>query len=449
MGNNYNNKNKNKSNIDNNNTNQKAKSQKQVKKEKVQKIQQKQKEVKKIKAEEEKQGVIKNLKKKQKTKKVTKIASIVIASVLVLFLVIGGIGSYFYKKSLQVNTIFSEGMVAVKNSNNRWGYITKSGKTKINFKFDNAFNFTKNGLALVSSGNKFFFINKKGENVFNKTYSSAVSFDKNLAIVKNGSFYGAINSEGKTVIPFDYDNINTFVGDYAIAEKYGLYGIIDRIGRTVVDFKYEKIESLNDSYFKYKVGQSFYICLLDTNSSNYEKISELNNGYCIVKSGINHGLLDPKGEVVLESIYISLSYSSGEFLKYSSDGFYYGYMNFDGEVVIREKYNGVTDFNGYGCVNNGDKFSVIDRSGNELYSFEVDGLSPFINGKAIYQKGELFGFINSKGKIICEAKYKYVSYFYDDGFAVVRDNNNNYGIIKSSGKELIKPIYNNISLKEI
>lgn len=454
------NKNKKKSNKNKEYTKpaQAIKSQKELKKEKVQKIQQQQRQSRKIKAEEEKSGAIKRQKKKLAMQKAWKITGAVTLILVILFFTIGGIGSCFYKRSLQVNKLFNSGLVAVKH-NNKWGFINGKNKVKLDFQYDYAFNFTNNKLALVSKDNGFYFINTKGKNVFNIIYESAVSFDDDVAICKKNGVYGAIDSDGKTVIPFDYTNIQNFIGKYAIAEKDGAFGVIDRIGRVVVDFAYEKIESVNDYFYEYKVSDKYGICAIDVTAERYDNILEykydeyilLKNGYCIMKLDGLYGLINQKGEIVVETKYVNLGYNLGDYLIYSSSGAYYGYMDFDGNIVLKDTYSDAYDFiGGYGSVQNAQtkKYEVIDRTGKVMHSIECDGLTPYINGRAIYKKGDLYGLIDLKGKVLCEPKFRYISDFYDDGYAVVRDTNNLYGVIKLSTKYKIQPTYKNISLKQ-
>lgn len=114
---------------------------------------------------------------------------------------------------------FKEGVVAIakadKNGNESWGFIDKSGKTVIPFKYASADSFS-GGIAPV-------------------------------AITKNdGWVWGFIDKSGKTVMPFSFDSARSFADGAAIIAKNGKFGAIDRNGKIIVTPKYHTMGDFSD-----------------------------------------------------------------------------------------------------------------------------------------------------------------------------------------------------------
>jgi len=199
------------------------------KKSKITYIQKRQREENKLKIEQEiKEKEFKEKfmqERKAKFKRGLKRAFVIFICSIFCFMIIGTVGFFVYKRVSAKNRLFWAGLVAVEQNKDKWGYINSSGKVVIDFKFDHAYNFTKNKLALVGVDEKFGYINTKGEFEIDPIYTNAIPFDGNVAICKLNGYYGTINEEGKELAKFEYTNISPFTGKYAIAIKSGgIYG---------------------------------------------------------------------------------------------------------------------------------------------------------------------------------------------------------------------------------
>ena len=396
-------------------------------------------------------------KKAVKKRVVTGIA--IFLSALLCFVAIVGVAYFLYDKTSQKDKLFKNGVIAVKKDN-KWGYINPSGKVVLDFYYDSAFNFTDNKLALVGKNGKFGYINKKGNYVIAPVYESAFSFDGDVAIVcKNGKF-GAINSKGETVIDFSYTKIGgdkgKFVGGYTSMVKNGKYGIVSKSGNVIIEPTYENITDVNGTYFTYMIGTKVYISRIDkTNpddfyTKEFQEASLIGINYCIYGKNGLYGLLGKDG-IVFEPKYSKLKYSSGDYLQYSTDGDFYGYLDFNGNVVLESKFLTVSDeLNDYAIVKySGDElFYCIERNGEKRFSLKCDKLGSFHNSRATFynKSSSRYGVVNTNGKVLCDAIYKYISKFYDDNYAIVQDTNGHYGVIKSSCRVIIKPIYDNVCI---
>lgn len=420
-------------------------------------IQKEQRKKNKLNYEKEKLKSDEKLRLKQeksaKRNKIILIVSSIVFCLFFCFISIGSIGIILYRRSTQTNRLFWSGLVAAQ-LDSKWGYINEKGKTKINFEYDFAYNFTKNKLALVGKDNKFGYINTKGKFVIDPIYDNAVSFSGDVAICKLNGKYGTIDKHGDVVTEFLYSNIMEYSGNFAIAFKDNKYGIIDKKGNVIVDFAYDKIESVNSSYFVYYDDGSTYLGVLNENQStdtffaeSFQDLKLLDNGYCIYKRKGLYGLIDNKKNVVIENRFVKLTYERGDYLVFSTTGDYYGYVDFKGKVVIREIYAYASSFDKYSVVkySGNDLFFIINKNGKHKFQIECDFINDYHKKRAVFNLGDYYGVVSPNGKVMVEAKYKYISNFYDDGYAIVMSKDNLYGIVRVDGAVKVEPKYKNIA----
>jgi hypothetical protein len=84
-----------------------------------------------------------------------------------------------------IGSQFSEGLIAAKNNQEKWGYLDKTGKVIIPFKFDRAASFAE-GLAYVLLEDKFGYINRRGNFVIAPRFTEVKDFSNGVAAVKVG-----------------------------------------------------------------------------------------------------------------------------------------------------------------------------------------------------------------------------------------------------------------------
>ncbi len=132
---------------------------------------------------------------------------------------------------------FSDGLALVKE-NSKWGFIDMLGNKVIDLKFDVASSFTK-GAAMVKLNNEFFLINKKGEPVNNNKYEAAGNPDNGTFPVQKDKLAGLIDSKGNTIIDFKYNSILYMTEDRVWAAKEGKWGLLDNKGKALTEFIYQ------------------------------------------------------------------------------------------------------------------------------------------------------------------------------------------------------------------
>ncbi|MBI1288818.1 MAG: hypothetical protein GC178_14720 [Flavobacteriales bacterium] len=120
----------------------------------------------------------------------------------------------------------------------------------------------------------------------------------------------------------------------------------------------------------------------------------------------------------------------------------WGYLDKKGHLSVAAKYDDATVFdNGYALVKSKDKWLIIDKVGTEQPIQEnVEDAKHFQEGLAPVKVGDNYGFVNTTGKLVVEAKFKSVGYFVH-GKAWAKTESGKIGFIDPSGNWVIEPIY--------
>lgn len=117
----------------------------------------------------------------------------------------------------------------------------------------------------------------------------------------------------------------------------------------------------------------------------------------------------------------------------------YGYINKSGEFVIAPVFTYASGFHdGAAVAVLGEQYCVINEGGSVIYL--GDGrIEDFSNGAAVFASGNdpvSYGYIDTKGKIIIDARFTMATNFGEDGTAYVCTGSGEYALIDKAGKVL-------------
>lgn len=88
--------------------------------------------------------------------------------------------------------------------NDKWGYINSSGKLKIEYNYDYAYDFMNNELAIVEFDDIMGVINLEGDLVIPAHFENISVLNDSIFVVRKGGTFGFIDANGKLLTPVNY-----------------------------------------------------------------------------------------------------------------------------------------------------------------------------------------------------------------------------------------------------
>ena len=291
----------------------------------------------------------------------------------------------------EMSTVVMRDRYFAKNKDGQWELYSIDGKrtTQIGDEYSQVGVFIEEVAPVVEKGKSIEFIDRDGEVKFSldrvngKEVSTCTNFSDGVAVFRIGKYCGAINTKGDVIVDPRYIEILPANEGKMLAldkkyEKYVLSGDLDNVKYTVLSTTGEDLGTISTR--RYKVA-----------SRSFE------NGALVVtnKSGsgeIRTGLIDDKGEWIVkasEKIKGIKSVRNNTFIFNDGDG--YGVMDFEGNIVIRAKYNNLIYANNSELLfakedKEDSEYILMDMKEQQIGKEKFANVLPFINGKAIVQE---------------------------------------------------------------
>lgn len=210
---------------------------------------------------------------------------------------------------------FAEGLAAVRNSNDKWGFVNTQGEMVITPQYDDAQAFSE-GLAAVRMGNKYGYINHEGQYVINPQFHGVDAFSCGYAFVKKSQYlsqYDYINKKGKIVSDklaggFTYMSDNLLLCVYGPTRNEGRKMIIrNQRGDSIASTQYFERASIFSEglcWIEYNKKSGFVNKkgILAVNPI-YDNASNFHEGVAVVEVDEKYGLIDTKGNYIVEPQY--------------------------------------------------------------------------------------------------------------------------------------------------
>ncbi len=337
---------------------------------------------------------------------------------------------------------FIEG-VAVVSINDSMGVINKQGSVLIPIEYKDIEPF-KNALAVVGKNGKYGIINKLNQLILPIEYDEIGSFNDGLALVVKNNLYGFTNTSGDVVIPLKYQSVGSFQNGYAYVEQQvkvdtaetekSLKGIINSKGELVVNIENDWIEPFNNrgiararknnKYGLYTINGSLLVDFI------YDNIGEFNNGYALVADSNTYTFINEKGKLITDFKF-EYSPEALTYSKFSDLGFAkvmtkgkFGIIDTTGEKVVPAIFDAIGKYkpSGLTAVSKKGKWGYANQdlrlSIQYLYDFGAD----FVNGKAIVKKDDIYGIIDTDGKLIVPLQYESIKKMDELGYLLIKED---------------------------
>ena len=206
---------------------------------------------------------------------------------------------------------------------------------------------------------------------------------------------------------------------------------------------------------KNRTFKFFYVLDKKIDETNeYKQVSRLDNGNFVVLQNNLIGMVDRKGKVILTPQFLKFEKTKSNFLAFGNNK--YQLFNSSGTLIKELNYKFISTLynNNYkycivwNLVNGIKKCGIIDSEGNEIIPVKYDYIEEIKSGFLLYTKGKpknLCDLVREDGKLIL-GKIE-TAYCNLEGYYVFQRNNKS-GVVSSSGKILVQPIYSYITIDE-
>lgn len=308
-----------------------------------------------------------------------------------------------------------------------YGYINNKGEYEIKPKFERAYEFNENCLAIVIEKNRFGIIDLEGEYKVNPIYDSISSFKEDIAIFSKEGSMGVIDEEGNVITKKKYGIVGDFndgravVGDSRLLDYK--YGYIDKSGKEVISLKYENANDFRDDSALVKVKDYEYALINRSgkilNTYKYYLISQYNDGAMIFLDKLAgvYGYIDIEGNEIIKPKFTSASEFVDGIAIVSTEESYtgpYGVINKKGEYIFTTIFSEIR-YLGEGRLALGmpigkplgdDKFiapsifAIGDTNGNVLTQFKYYAVGNYEKGLAYASNNNSTFFIDKDGRIV-------------------------------------------------
>lgn len=371
-----------------------------------------------------------------------KIMVIVIILLLIIFF-----GIVIYKLSTRDKTVAviedePYEYFALYSLDEKVGVVDKKGKTVIKPEYTTIYipNQAKEVFFCFRNDESYEVLNSKGKDIFTDFSSvspiiisdTSLEMEKNVLYYEEDGKYGLMDYDGKKLTSAIYDKIESLKNKPGciLVKKDGLYGVLDSYGNTIIETKYNSIK-----------GDEF--C---SETEGY-----LKTGYIVsekTSTGIIYGYIDYNGEVLVlpkyESITRALEYQNEDdiYLVFMEKGKKGVIKN--KKVIIKPRYQTVNyyDYSDVFIVNRNGKYGFFDNEGDEILKTEYTDYS--IAGNYIsVKKAEDMMLYDLHGNLVNTNNYRSISETGNPSYFIAQDEQGYYSIISKDTE--IKNNYTNIT----
>lgn len=367
---------------------------------------------------------------------------IIIAVVIAILIIIIGIIVFKVTRKKTVETIMQDPYeyFTMYTLDEKVGVIDRSGKEVIPANYSSIYipNQAKDVFICFSDDENYEVLNSKGKDIFSNYESvypiviseATLEMEKSvLSYEKNGK-YGLIDYSGKELSKAIYDSVSSLPNKPGciLVKKDGLYGVLDSNGNLVIDVKYNTIKG--DEYA--------------SESERYTK-----TGYIVsekTNTGIIYGYINYEGKMLIEPKYELIT----RCLEYEDDDIYLIFMNNgkkgvikNKKVIIKPKFQSINYYNvsDIFVVNKGGKYGFYKNNGDEILApiyTEYSLAGNYISVK----KDDTMMLYDTHGNLVNTNNYKSIIETTNPNFFIATDEANHYSIISKDVQ--IQDNYTNI-----
>ncbi|MDF2962076.1 MAG: repeat protein [Paenibacillus sp.] len=304
----------------------------------------------------------------------------------------------------------------------KWGFIDSRGTMVIKPRYEYAFDFQENGLAVVQENGQNGLIDSTGNYVVKPVYDWISPFSEGRASVIDSQGYKVMDETGRIVTHKAYGNISAYHNGRAVysppyLEGNTKYGYLDLQGNEIIPARYEQAGDFSGGKAVVKVKDNGYALIgLDGQSLAtypYEYVGQLGDGLLPFRKEPQgkYGYIDEKGNIAIQPAYTyAMPFQEGRAAVNTAEdyGNRYGLIDKQANYIIKPAYNDIRMLGeqrlAVGKAVNpeqpyiGSLYAIADMNGQLLSDFRYHDVTDFKQGLASVYDDKQTYFIDRSGK---------------------------------------------------
>lgn len=280
---------------------------------------------------------------------------------------------------------YSYNDVFIVQRNGKQGIADRNGNIKIDTKYTNM-SFGGIYVNVTDENNESKILDLNGNEVTDGYVAKMPTQDgMHYIVYDEEGIYKIIDNNGNIVIDKQYTNIEEIGNNYYIVANNRNNGIIDLSGKSLVELKYNSIVKIdNTELLQANISETSTVSLINKNMEVVVTMDDANmdieDGYIRLYSEnenkyFNYAGKELKAEEVFPNNNIYASEKDGK----------WGFVDKNGNTVIENKYDMVTELNEYGFagIKEDGKWGIVNSEGKIIQepTYELEEVSPKFIGK--------------------------------------------------------------------
>jgi hypothetical protein len=220
--------------------------------------------------------------------------------------------------------VFKDGLAAFcveDSSSEKWGFVDKEGKIKINPQFLAVTDFQEGKSGFKNKEGKRGFIDNDGKIIINAQFELVHNFKNGFASVKAGKKAGIIDIDGKYCINPQFDAIYSDAENLFLIKQDKKWGWCDKDGKIIINPQFDVAFNFNSNELTpVKTDKTFgYIDKEGKLLINpqFDGALPFNNGIAAILSNDKVGFIDEKGKIYINPQFDNLA---EDFIQFLTDG---------------------------------------------------------------------------------------------------------------------------------
>jgi hypothetical protein len=333
--------------------------------------------------------------------------------------------------------------------NKKWGLIDADGTIVLDPVYDAIGEFKHFGFAVMQKNGYVGLLDQLGKEVVKPEYHDLKVLAKDLVAVMTDGVWKVLNMKGKVVLDIGYDRVQVWDNYYLAYMSDGKWGIVTKDGQKLLPPSYDEIQLNDEGYFYTRNGDSWG--LIDLSGQKVldniaEEIKVYNDSLFFYKQNNDWGAVDRKGNILIQPKYDFYTKLSENFIKLRGKNNFFIYSIPCASIISNNQYDDYYPFSKKYIMTKKDRqLGLIDWCGelvlypsyHEIQSYGKDLFRVNFNGR--------WGVVRSDQGFIIPFEYDYIAPL--RGKVCVVKIGDLFGVVNSSGEEVVPPQFHRIELE--